>query len=290
MKHQSQRIPREAAASDASIISEYGPFPGFDRIHGVTFDGARVWAATGETLLAFDPASGKVQRTLDAPSDAGTAFDGKYLYQIAEARIDKIDPSTGRVVHSIALTHGSGSNSGLTWAEGSLWLGQYRDLAIADRVYRMAVARSTRKVRRHHKLVTVAVVTNIPAPTSVGSRSGGYEDVELPEPYPSAQAARSVIGGILSAIRAGQPDQALALMRSVEATATPTDLNGAAVMVSSVRPSAQSMRSRAWWARSLAARRNWSARACSVRLARSASALPSSVNVWMAFSSERSRL
>ncbi|VVE66762.1 glutamine cyclotransferase [Pandoraea pnomenusa] len=130
MKHQSQRIPREAAASDASIISEYGPFPGFDRIHGVTFDGARVWAATGETLLAFDPASGKVQRTLDAPSDAGTAFDGKYLYQIAEARIDKIDPSTGRVVHSIPLTHGSGSNSGLTWAEGSLWLGQYRDRRI----------------------------------------------------------------------------------------------------------------------------------------------------------------
>lgn len=103
------------------------------------------------------------------------------------------------------------------------WLGQYRDLAVADRIYRMAVARSTRKVRRNHKLVTVAVVTSIPAPTSVGSRSGGYEDVELPEPYPSAQAARSVMSGILSAIRAGQPDQALALMRSVEATATPSD-------------------------------------------------------------------
>ena len=103
------------------------------------------------------------------------------------------------------------------------WLAQYRDLAVADRVYRMAVARSTRKVRRHRKLITVAVVTNIPAPTGVGSRSGGYEDVELPEPYPSAQAARGVIAGILSAIRAGQPDQALALMRSVEATATPTD-------------------------------------------------------------------
>ena len=102
------------------------------------------------------------------------------------------------------------------------WLGQYRDLAIADRVYRMAVARSTRKVRRHHKLIAVAVVTDIPAPTRVGSRSGGYEDVE-PEPYPSAHAARSVIGGILSAIRAGQPDQALALMRSVEAAATPSD-------------------------------------------------------------------
>ncbi|MBN9590499.1 MAG: hypothetical protein BGN85_10725 [Alphaproteobacteria bacterium 64-11] len=103
------------------------------------------------------------------------------------------------------------------------WLNEYRDLAIADRIYRLAVAHSTRKVRRHHKLITVAVVTNIPAPTSVGSRSGGYEDVELSEPYPSAEAGRSVMPAVLSAIKEGKPDQALALMRSVEAAVTPTD-------------------------------------------------------------------
>ena len=103
------------------------------------------------------------------------------------------------------------------------WLADNRDLAIADDIYRMAVVRSTRKVRRGGKLVTVAVVTSIPAPTSVGSRTGGYEDVELPEPYPSAQAGRGVMPGIIAAIRAGDPDKALALMRSVEATTTPTD-------------------------------------------------------------------
>ncbi|HEU4548130.1 MAG TPA: lytic transglycosylase domain-containing protein [Rhizomicrobium sp.] len=103
------------------------------------------------------------------------------------------------------------------------WLSQYRDLAIADRIYRLAVARSTRRVRRHHKLIRVAVVTDIPAPASVGSRTGGYEDVELPEPYPSAEAGRSVMPAILAAIKAGQPDQALALMRSVDATLTATD-------------------------------------------------------------------
>ncbi|WP_353190683.1 PQQ-binding-like beta-propeller repeat protein [Pandoraea pnomenusa] len=131
MTSNTQRISsRTPAVSTADITSEYGPFPGFERIHGVTFDGQRVWAATGDKLIAFDPASGKLQRTLDAASDAGTAFDGKHLYQIADARIDKIDPSTGRVVHSFALTHGSGSNSGLTWAEGSLWMGQYRDRRI----------------------------------------------------------------------------------------------------------------------------------------------------------------
>src|SRR5258708_33374210 len=81
---------------EAEIVREYGPFDG-DRVHGVTHDGRRVWAATGDRLGAFDPESGKTMRTLDRASDAGTAVDGTYLYQIAEARIDKIDPSTGDV-------------------------------------------------------------------------------------------------------------------------------------------------------------------------------------------------
>ncbi|AKM31373.1 glutamine cyclotransferase [Pandoraea faecigallinarum] len=98
--------------------------------HGVTFDGRQVWAATGESLLAFDPANGNVTRTLDVSSDAGTAFDGKHLYQIAESRIDRIDPATGRVLDSIPAPADRGSNSGLTWAEGSLWIGQYRDRRI----------------------------------------------------------------------------------------------------------------------------------------------------------------
>ena len=68
-------------------------------------------------------------RTLDRSGDAGTAFDGTYLYQIVETRIDKIDPATGAVVASIPAP-GSGSDSGLAWAEGSLWVGQYRDRRI----------------------------------------------------------------------------------------------------------------------------------------------------------------
>ena len=71
------------------------------------------------------------------------------------------------------------------------WLQQYRDLAVADRIYRLAVAHSTKKVRQHHKTIIVAVVTNIPAPSGVGRRTGGYEDQELPEPVPSSDAARA---------------------------------------------------------------------------------------------------
>ena len=102
----------------AEIVREYGPFAGADRVGGVTYDGRRVWAATGPKLVAFDPESGQLARTLDRVADAGTAFDGTYLYQIAEARIDKIDPATGDVVASIPAP-GHGGDSGLAWAEGS---------------------------------------------------------------------------------------------------------------------------------------------------------------------------
>src|ERR1043166_1334837 len=116
-------------AQAAEIVREYGPFAGADCIHGVTYDGRQVWAAIGAKLLAFDPESGEPTRTLGRVGDAGTAFDGKHLYQIAEARIDKIDPATGDVVASIPAP-GQGRDSGLAWAEGSLWVGQYRDRKI----------------------------------------------------------------------------------------------------------------------------------------------------------------
>jgi glutamine cyclotransferase len=113
----------------AEIVREYGPFDGATHVHGVTHDGRHVWAATGAKLVAFDPADGQPARTLDCACDAGTAFDGQFLYQVAEARIDKIDPATGAVVHSIPAP-GQGRDSGLAWAEGSLWVGQYRDRTI----------------------------------------------------------------------------------------------------------------------------------------------------------------
>ncbi|WP_370306602.1 Vgb family protein [Sinimarinibacterium flocculans] len=118
-------------AQAAEIVREYGPFPGASAIHGVTHDGRHVWAATGEKLLALDAASGDVTRTIDRPCDAGTAFDGKYLYQLAEARIDKIDPASGEVVASIPAP-GQGTDSGMAWAEGSLWVGQYRNRKIVQ--------------------------------------------------------------------------------------------------------------------------------------------------------------
>ena len=115
--------------SNAEIVQEYGPFPGADRVHGVSYDGQHVWFASGDKLNAFDPASGKMMRSIDVAAHAGTAFDGKHLFQIAEDRIQKIDPKTGRVLATIPAP-GGGRDSGLAWAEGTLWVGQYRDRKI----------------------------------------------------------------------------------------------------------------------------------------------------------------
>jgi glutamine cyclotransferase len=111
--------------SAAEILREYGPFPDVDKVNGVTFDGQHVWFAAGDRLHAFDPVSGKTVRSIDVAAHAGTAFDGRHLFQIAEDRIHKIDPNTGRVLATIPAP-GGGGDSGLAWAEGSLWVGQHR--------------------------------------------------------------------------------------------------------------------------------------------------------------------
>lgn len=113
----------------ANIIREYGPFPGVDGVNGVTYDGENVWFASGDKLNAIDPTSGKINRSIDVAAHAGTAFDGQHLYQIAEARIQKIDPNTGQVLGSIPAP-ASGGDSGLAWAEGTLWVGHYRERKI----------------------------------------------------------------------------------------------------------------------------------------------------------------
>jgi glutamine cyclotransferase len=111
--------------STAEIVREYGPFPGANRVDGVTYDGQQVWFASGDRLNAFDPATGKAVRSVEVAAHAGTAFDGRHLFQIAEDRIHKIDPKNGQVVATIPAP-GGGSDSGLAWAEGSLWVGNYR--------------------------------------------------------------------------------------------------------------------------------------------------------------------
>jgi glutamine cyclotransferase len=114
--------------SAASIVREYGPFPNVSAVHGVSYDGTNIWIATGDTLNAVDPDSGKTVRALNVPAHAGTAFDGRHLFQISDNRIQKVDPVSGRVLATIPTPEGGAS--GMAWAEGALWVGQYRNRKI----------------------------------------------------------------------------------------------------------------------------------------------------------------
>ncbi|MGQ0751383.1 MAG: Vgb family protein [Betaproteobacteria bacterium] len=118
-----------AGVQAAEIVREYGPFAEAPNVHGVTFDGKHVWFAAGDTLRAIDPSSGRAVRAIDVAADAGTAFDGRHFYQLADNRIQKIDPDNGAVVASLPAP-GKGNDSGLMWAEGTLWVGEYRNRKI----------------------------------------------------------------------------------------------------------------------------------------------------------------
>ena len=115
-------------AKKATILRELS-IDGVKSIHGVTFDGSNVWFADGTRggLTAVDATTGApVKRLADVPADAGTAFDGTHLYQIAEDRIQKVDPETGKILGTIPAP-GKGRDSGLAWADGALWVGQYEE-------------------------------------------------------------------------------------------------------------------------------------------------------------------
>ena len=114
--------------SAAEIIGEYGPFPGIEKVNGITYDGQHVWFASGDKLNALDPKTGEKVRAIDVAAHAGTAFDGRYLFQLSDDSIQKIDPNSGRVLSTIPAPGGGGS--GLAWAEGTLWMGQYRNRRI----------------------------------------------------------------------------------------------------------------------------------------------------------------
>lgn len=107
----------------AEIVREHVPLDD-GQIHGVTFDGKKVWFARDGELVAFDPAANAVVRRFTVPgADAGTAFDGQHLYQLAKGEILVIRPSDGQIVRRLPAP-GKGEDSGMAWADGYLWIGQ----------------------------------------------------------------------------------------------------------------------------------------------------------------------
>ena len=85
----------------AKILREYGPYPGIDHVHGVTFDGAPRLVRPRREPRRPRSGGGGLVRELAVAADAGTAFDGGCLWQLAGDRIQKIDPRSGQIVATI---------------------------------------------------------------------------------------------------------------------------------------------------------------------------------------------
>jgi len=125
------QAPPLPPADTAKIVAEHS-LAGVDQIHGVTFDGTHVWFAGGpdNDLHCVEPASGKLVRKLGRKDcNAGLAFDGKHLWQVSGERIHQIDRASGKTLRTIPVPAGCHS-SGLAWAAGYLWLGDFNGRAI----------------------------------------------------------------------------------------------------------------------------------------------------------------
>ena len=103
--------------SPAKIIREYGPFPGVEQVHGVTYDGKQVWFAAGGGLalglLVEDHAHATSPVTQALPSTANIYHSRRIA---SEDRHE-----AGRVLSTIPAP-GGGADSGMAWAEGTLWV------------------------------------------------------------------------------------------------------------------------------------------------------------------------
>ncbi|HEY6461910.1 MAG TPA: glutamine cyclotransferase, partial [Polyangiaceae bacterium] len=109
--------------TNAEVLAEY-TFPGVERVHGVTHDGAQAWIALGDRLQAVT-SEGALGRAISVRAEAGSAFDGRHFYQLAAGTIQKVDARTGAVVATVPAPPDT-DYAGLTWAEGALWVGQFR--------------------------------------------------------------------------------------------------------------------------------------------------------------------
>jgi hypothetical protein len=186
----------------AEIVCEYGPYPDAPQVHGVTFDGTLVWLAVGQRMLAVAPDSGAIARTLDVAARAGSAFDGRYLYQIADGVIQKIEHASGRVVGQIPAP--CESLSGMAWADGFLWIGEYH----AGKVHQVDPANGA-VVRTLHSNSFVTGVTWVQGELWHGTLVGDESELREIDPNTSAVRRRVALprGTLVSGLESNGTDR-----------------------------------------------------------------------------------
>ena len=104
----------------AEVIREYGPFPGADRVHGVTYDGQHVWFASGDhstpSILRAEKRSARLRspRMPGRRSTVGICFRSPRIASRRSIRKPAVCfPASRRRPAAIPGLHGLRERSGL---------------------------------------------------------------------------------------------------------------------------------------------------------------------------------
>jgi soluble lytic murein transglycosylase len=101
------------------------------------------------------------------------------------------------------------------------WLDQYGDLAIADRIYALAIERASKPIKKHHRIVGYKITVAVPMPAGAPrARGGGYEDNFGGDVAISSEAGRAALSQIEADIRADQPAEADTVLQALVAANT----------------------------------------------------------------------
>jgi soluble lytic murein transglycosylase-like protein len=169
-------------------------------------------------MTVLSPTDVQRYRQIFADEDSGNFSD-------AQALVGQLDDKS--LVGYAQAEHYLSSHSAKTPVSELVdWLNANRDLPIADRIYALAVKRASVPIKRHHRIVGVRIIADVPTPAGPPRRvGGGYEDAEMPDLPLSSDIAKQAMAQILPLVKADQPAQADTIL---QATVT-QDIPGADV-------------------------------------------------------------
>jgi len=174
-------------------------------------------AAVSVPMAVLSSSDVSLYRQIFADERAGRFDEAKQLYgQLSDTSLE------GYVLAEHYLSpHGHA-----TLDELLDWMHQYAELPVADRVYRLAVERATKRVKKRHHKIALVMTASVPVPAGPPRRrGGGYEEFDASDPPLTSDAGKAAQVQIERFIKADQPEQAYAVVRQAQdAGAPPYDL------------------------------------------------------------------
>lgn len=193
---------------------------GTDRLKRVLSIAAAILAlgctsAFAQSMTVLSQADAQRYRQIFADEDSGNFSEAQSL--VAQLN------DTSLVGYAEAEHYLSSHSARTPLADLIAWMKEYNDLAIADRIYALAVKRASVPIRHRHRIIGMRVTASIPTPAEPPRRvGGGSGEGMMGDPPLSSDIARSTFQQMLVAVKNDQPAQAEALMNSAISQGIPS--------------------------------------------------------------------